>query len=87
MEFINLAHCVYTCDYHIVLVTRYRRKVFNEGIFAHFEKELAGITEHYPLIRIKTVNHDKDHIHMFGIDSANDGRRESSRDNKTKYVS
>ena len=39
MEFINLAHCVYTCDYHIVLVTRYRRKVFNEGIFAHFEKE------------------------------------------------
>ena len=55
MEFINLAHCVYTCDYHIVLVTRYRRKVFNEGIFAHFEKELAGITEHYPLIRIKTM--------------------------------
>ena len=64
MELINLAHCVYTCDYHVVLVTRYRRKVFNEGIFAHFEKELAGITEHYPLIRIKTVNHDKDHIHM-----------------------
>lgn len=22
------------------------------------------VTEHYPLIRIKEVNHDKDHIHM-----------------------
>ena len=64
MELVNLSHCVYQCDYHIVLVTRYRRKVFNEGIFAYLEKKLAEVTEHYPLIRIKTVNHDKDHIHM-----------------------
>ena len=64
MELVNLSHCVYQCDYHIVLVTRYRRKVFNEGIFAYLDKKLAEITEHYPLIRIKTVNHDKDHIHM-----------------------
>jgi len=61
---VNLSHCVYQCDYHIVLVTRYRRRVFNEGIFAYINKKLAEITEHYPLIRIKTVNHDKDHIHM-----------------------
>ena len=64
MEFVNLAHCVYQCDYHIVLVARYRRKVFNEGIFAYFNKKLAEFTEHYPLINIKTVNHDKDHIYM-----------------------
>ena len=64
MELVNLSHCVYQCDYHVVLVTRYRRKVFNEGIFAYIEKKLAEITEHYPLIRVKTVNHDKDHIHM-----------------------
>ena len=64
MEFVNLAPCVYQCDYHIVLVARYRRKVFNEGIFAYFNKKLAEVTEHYPLINIKTVNHDKDHIHM-----------------------
>jgi len=25
---------------------------------------LAEITEHYPLIQFKTVNHDKDHIHI-----------------------
>jgi putative transposase len=38
--------------------------VFSEGIFAYFEKKLAEIAEHYPLIKIMTVNHDKDHIHL-----------------------
>ena len=64
MEFIHLSHCVYHCSYHIVIVTEYRRDIFNEGIFAYFEKKLAEITEHYPLIRFGTVNHDKDHIHL-----------------------
>ncbi len=64
MELIHLSHCVYHCDYHIVLVTKYRRKVFSEGIFAYINKKLAEVTEHYPLIRFKTVNHDKDHIHF-----------------------
>jgi putative transposase len=47
-----------------VIVTKYRKEVFNEGIFAYLEKKLAEITEHYPLIRIEAVNHDKDHIHL-----------------------
>ena len=64
MELVKLSHCVYQCDYHVVLVTRYRRKVFNEGIFAYIKKKLAEIAEHYPLIRIEVVNQDKDHIHM-----------------------
>ena len=64
MEYTKLSHCVYLCDYHVVLVTRYRRKVFNEGIFAYIEKKLAEIGEHYPLIQIEVANQDKDHIHM-----------------------
>ena len=64
MELIHLSHCVYQCDYHIVLVAKYRKKIFNDGIFAYFSKKLAEITEHYPLIRFKAVNHDKDHIHF-----------------------
>ncbi len=64
MELIHLSHCIYQCDCHVVLVTRYRREIFNEGIFAYISKKLAEITEHYPLIRFKVVNHDKDHIHM-----------------------
>jgi putative transposase len=64
MEYVHLSHCVYHCDYHIVIVTKYRKAVFNEGIFAYFEKKLAEITEHYPLIRFGVVNHDKDHMHL-----------------------
>lgn len=64
MGLIHLSHCVYQCDYHIVIVTKYRKAIFNEGIFAYFKIKLAEITEHYPLIKFKVVNHDKDHIHF-----------------------
>jgi len=64
MELVSLSHCVYHCDYHLILVTKYRKKIFNEGIFAYFEIRLAEVREHYPLIKIKTVNHDQDHIHL-----------------------
>ena len=64
MELTHLSHCIYHCDYHVVIVTKYRKKVFNEGIFAYFDIKLAEITEHYPTIKFKQVNHDKDHLHM-----------------------
>ena len=64
MELTNLSHCVYSCEYHIVIVTKYRKKIFNEGIFAYFDIRLAEVTEHYPLIQFRIVNHDKDHVHM-----------------------
>lgn len=46
------------------MVTKYRKAIFNEGIFAYMETKLAEITEHYPMIRFKSVNHDRDHVHM-----------------------
>ena len=64
MELVHLSHCVYQCDYHIVLVTKYRKEIFDEGIFAYINKKLAEVTEHYPLIRFMAVNHDKDLIHF-----------------------
>ena len=64
MELVHGSHYVYCCDYHIVIVTKYRKALFNEGIFAYFNTKLAEITEHYPMIKFRTVNHDKDHLHM-----------------------
>jgi putative transposase len=64
MEYTHLSLCVYHCEYHIVIVTKYRKAVLNEGIFAYIKKMLAEVTEHYPLIKIGNVNHDKDHIHL-----------------------
>lgn len=64
MKLTQLSHCVYHCQYHIVLVTKYRRKIFNQGIFSYFDKQLAEISHHYPLIKFEEVNHDRDHIHF-----------------------
>ena len=64
MKLVNLSHCVYHCDYHVVISTKYRKKLFNEGIFEYFKIRLAEISEHYPQIYIKEVNHDQDHLHL-----------------------
>ena len=64
MDYIKLSHCVYYCDYHVVIVTKYRYKVFNEGIFSYFKEKFKELGKHYPLIKIKEINHDVDHIHI-----------------------
>jgi putative transposase len=64
MKFNKQAHAVWKCDYHMVLVTKYRRKCINAGIFAYLELKLVEITKYYPEIEIKEVNHDEDHIHL-----------------------
>ena len=58
------SHSVYLCDYHLILATKYRRKVFNEGLFKYIKRKLLEGCEHYPQIYIKEMNHDKDHIHL-----------------------
>ena len=58
------AHSVYYCKYHLVLPTKYRREVFNAGVFAYFEDKLKEIYGHYPELVFEQVNHDKDHVHF-----------------------
>ena len=57
-------HCVYRCDYHIVLPTKYRKKVFDEALFGYVQEKLFEITTHYPRIFVERINHDKDHLHL-----------------------
>lgn len=67
MKFIKLSHCVYYCDYHIAITTKYRHKWLNEGIFAYLKIKFTEIRKYYPLINFKTINYDKkqsDHIHF-----------------------
>ena len=64
MDLIHGPHYVYHCDYHIVMVTKYRKALFDEGIFAFFKLKLAEITDYYPMIHFKTINHDRDHLHF-----------------------
>ena len=64
MEYRKLSHTIYHCEYHLVLPTKYRRNIWNDGLMAHMELKLKEITDHYPHIFIKTVNHDRNHIHL-----------------------
>jgi putative transposase len=64
MKLRKQSHCIYKCEYHIVLATKYRRAIFNDGIFAYVQDKLKEVRDHYPEIEILEIEHDKDHIHM-----------------------
>ena len=58
-------HCAYKCEYHLVIVTKYRRKIFNDGSFSYFCEVMKGVIyDGMPEVEMLEVNHDKDHIHM-----------------------
>ena len=65
MRYKKQSNAVYCCEYHIILPTKYRRKIFNEGVFAYMRERLREIGEYYPEIEIKEANHDGDHIHLY----------------------
>lgn len=58
------SHCVFLCDFHLVISTKYRRKIINDGIQAFMLARIETIREHYPQLQFKKVNTDKDHIHL-----------------------
>ena len=64
MEYKKQSHAVYHCQYHLVLPTKYRRPIFNVGVFAFMKTKLLEITNYYPAIEFKEMNHDNDHIHL-----------------------
>ncbi len=64
MEYRKQSHCVYHCQYHLVLPTKYRKPIFNTAIAAHLKWKLLEITKHYPEIFIEKANYDKDHAHL-----------------------
>ena len=64
MDIRKQGHCAYQCEYHLVIVSKYRRKIFNDGSFAYFKEITHQIRESFPEIIFLTLNHDADHIHL-----------------------
>ena len=64
METRRQAHCVYRCQYHIVFIPRYRRKVLNEGVKQYLEIKLDEIRKYYPEIEYLERNIQVEHVHM-----------------------
>lgn len=67
MKYRKQNNCVYYCEYHLVFATKYRRKIFNDGIFAYTQDRLKQIKDYYPEIDILKINHDVDHIHILVV--------------------
>ena len=64
MKYNKQGHCVYYATYHIVVTTRYRRRVVKGGMGAYLKKAILGVQRRYPEIQIVEVNTDEDHMHV-----------------------
>jgi putative transposase len=63
MDLDNNNHSVFLLYYHLVLVTKYRRKVIDDNISNRLKEIFEKIQDNYN-ITLKEWNHDKDHIHI-----------------------
>ena len=62
-EMDNNAHSVFLLYYHLIMVTKYRRKVINDDISARGKEIFEYIAPNYGII-LEEWNHDKDHVHV-----------------------
>ncbi len=56
-------HSVFSLNYHLVLVIKYRRKVIDDTISARLREIFEYIQPAYN-ITLKEWNHDRDHVHI-----------------------
>ena len=64
MEYDKQTHCVYYIRYHVVISTKYRRRILNDGVKRYLFDKIAEIRKHYPEVRFETVNAGRDHVHV-----------------------
>ena len=57
------SHSVFSLNYHLVLVVKYRRKVIDDTISGRLREIFEHIQDSYN-IQIQEWNHDKDHVHV-----------------------
>ena len=62
-EMDNNAHSVFLLYYHLIMVTKYIRKVINDDISARGKEIFEYIAPNYGII-LEEWNHDKDHVHV-----------------------
>ncbi len=64
MEYRKQAHVIYYTRYHIVVSTKYHRKVLKAGIGDYLQREKKQISSFNPEIEILEVNTDLDRIQI-----------------------
>lgn len=63
MKLDSNAHSVFLLHYHLVLVVKYRRKVFDDNILSRAKEIFEYIAPNYNITLVEW-NHDVDHVHV-----------------------
>ncbi len=63
MKFDSNNHSVFMLQYHLILVTKYRKRVINDTISARLREIFDYIASNYN-ISVEEWNHDEDHVHI-----------------------
>jgi putative transposase len=62
-EFKKLHHCVYNLKYHLVLVTKYRRKCINPALMTRLKEIFLELYKKWEC-ELLEFNAEPDHVHM-----------------------
>ena len=64
MEVYKSAHGLYRLQYHVVWVTKYRRRILKPFVKEYLQKVLPKLLRSMPDVTIETIGIDSDHLHM-----------------------
>ena len=64
MDYKKQGHCVYYTRYHLIIATKYRRKILKDGFGEYLKSMIVGISKQAPEIEVIEVNTDSDHVHI-----------------------
>ena len=64
MRFHKAAHTVYKTQYHIVWVTRYRKKILVPGVDRYLHVKLEEVRKWYPDWEYVAIGMEVDHVHL-----------------------
>lgn len=67
MEVQFSSHAVYRLQYHVVWVTKYRRRILKPFVTVYLEKVLPKLLRNMPGVTIETIGFDHDHLHMIMV--------------------
>ena len=64
MDYNRQSHAVYYTRYHLVISTKFRRKILKSGMGKYLTYLVRNVTRRHPELEIFEVNTDVDHVHI-----------------------
>ena len=64
MEVVLTGHGAYHLKYHIVWVTKYRRKILKPGVAEYIRKILPKLARSMAGVKVEQIGFDQDHLHL-----------------------